>query len=340
MNGTTRDLATLINDSLSNKVALFNENAAKYTDQAIREAFFNILGDDRLTWQNWRAHKTECFEVMENVLNVNLPLAWENSPFYDQFVEVKNGSLEIGDANEFIVDDASVLFASRFSGNYWSVDRQKLQGRKSFSLQTEWIAIRVYDELERFLKGTVTLAEMVAKLQKAFQDEIDSRIFTSFNGIGTYLPAKFQESGSYDKDTMSDLIQRVQVASQKNVILAGTRSALANIVEGVDAHRMSERQKEELATKGALLDLTGLGISAIEIPQVFVRGSYDFKVDNKSIFVLPEGTKPVKLFFEGDTRARELGEKDNDDMTVDTTIQTKLGTGIVVSSLVGKYTIV
>ena len=338
--GITRDLATLINDSLSNKVALFNENAVKYTDQAVREAFFEILGDDKLTWQNWRAHKTECFEVMENVLNVNLPLAWENSPFYDQFVEVKNGSLEIGDANEFIVDDASVLFASRFSGNYWSVDRQKLQGRKSFSLQTEWIAIRVYDELERFLKGTVTLAEMVAKLQKAFQNEIDSRIFTSFNGIGTYLPAKFQESGSYDKDTMSDLIQRVQVASQKNVILAGTRSALANIVDGVDAHRMSERQKEELATKGALLDLTGLGVSAIEIPQTFVRGSYDFKVDNKSIFVLPDGTKPVKLFFEGDTRARELGEKDNDDMTVDTTIQTKLGTGIVVSSLVGKYTIV
>ena len=337
---TTRELATLINDSLSNKVALFNENAAKYTDQAVREAFFEILEDDKLTWQNWRAHKTQCFEIMENVLNVNLPLAWENSPFYDQFVEVKNGSLEIGDANEFIVDDASILFASRFSGNYWSVDRQKLQGKKSFSLQTEWIAIRVYDELERFLKGTVTLAEMVAKLQKAFQSEIDSRIFTSFNGIGTYLPAKFQESGSYDKDTMSDLIQRVQVASQKNVILAGTRSALANIVDGVDAARMSERQKEELATKGALLDLTGLGVSAIEIPQVFVRGSYDFKVDNKSIFVLPDGTKPVKLFFEGDTRARELGEKDNDDMTIDTTIQTKLGTGVVVSTLVGKYTIV
>lgn len=334
----TRELADLINDSLSNKVALFNENASKYTDQAVRDAFFEILGEGKLTWQNWRAHNIECFEVIENVLNVNLPLAWENSPFYDQFVETKNGAL--GDTNEFIVDDNSILFASKFAGNYWSVDRQKLQGRKSFSLGTEWITIRVYDELERFLKGTVTLAEMVAKLQKSFQNEIDTRIFTSFNGIGTYLPAKFQESGSYDKSTMSDLIQRVQVASQKNVILAGTRSALANIVEGVEAARMSERQKEELATKGALLDLTGLGVTAIEIPQAFVRGTYDFKVDNSSIFVLPENTKPVKLYFEGDTRAKENKETDNDDMTIDSTVQTKLGTGIVVSSLVGKYTIV
>lgn len=334
----TRELADLINDSLSNKVALFNENASKYTDQAVRDAFFEILGEGKLTWQNWRAHNIECFEVIENVLNVNLPLAWENSPFYDQFVETKNGAL--GDTNEFIVDDNSILFASKFAGNYWSVDRQKLQGRKSFSLGTEWITIRVYDELERFLKGTVTLAEMVAKLQKSFQNEIDTRIFTSFNGIGTYLPAKFQESGSYDKSTMSDLIQRVQVASQKNVILAGTRSALANIVEGVEVARMSERQKEELATKGALLDLTGLGVTAIEIPQAFVRGTYDFKVDNSSIFVLPENTKPVKLYFEGDTRAKENKETDNDDMTIDSTVQTKLGTGIVVSSLVGKYTIV
>ena len=88
MNNMSRDLAELINDSLSNKVALFNENAAKYADQAIREAFFDILEDNKLTWQNWRAHKTQCFEVMETVLNTNLPLAWENSSFYDQFVEV------------------------------------------------------------------------------------------------------------------------------------------------------------------------------------------------------------------------------------------------------------
>lgn len=338
MNKTSLELANLINDTLTNKVALFNENAAKFSDQAIREAFFAILEDDKLTWQNWRAHKTQCFEVIENVLNVNLPLAWENSPFYDQFVESKNGAL--GDTNEFVVDDDGVLYTSRIAGNYWSIDRQKLQGKKSFSLVTSWVGLRVYDELERFLKGTVTLAEMVAKLQKGFQNEIDTRIFTAFNGIGVYLPAKFQESGSYDKDTMSELIQRVQVASQKNVILAGTRSALSHIVEGVDAHRMSERQKEELATKGALLDLTGLGVSAMEIPQVFSRFSYDFKVDNNSIFVIPDNTKPIKLFFEGDTRAKELNEQQNDDMTIDTTVQTKLGTGVVTSVLCGKYTIV
>lgn len=334
----TNELAALMNDSLTNKVALFNENASKYTDQAVRDAFFEILGEEKLTWKGWRRHKIECFEIMENVLDVNIPLSWVDSPFYKQFVETK--STADGDTNEFVVEDASVLFTSKLAGNYWSIDRQKVQGNRSFSVQVETIGIRVYDELERFLKGTITLAKMVANLQKAFQDEIDSRIYTSFNGIGTYLPAKFQETGSYDKDTLADLIQRVQVASRRNVILAGTRSALAHIVDGINANIMSEKQKEEIATTGMLLDYTGLGVHAMQIPQSFARFSYDFKVDNNSIFVLPDGVKPVKLFFEGDTRTKENTEKDNDDMTIDATVMMKAGVGIICPTLVGKYTIV
>lgn len=334
----TNELAALINDSLTNKVALFNENASKYTDQAVRDAFFEILGEEKLTWKGWRRHKIECFEIMENVLDVNIPLSWVDSPFYKQFVETK--STADGDTNEFVVEDASVLFTSKLAGNYWSIDRQKVQGNRSFSVQVETIGIRVYDELERFLKGTITLAKMVANLQKAFQDEIDSRIYTSFNGIGTYLPAKFQETGSYDKDTLADLIQRVQVASRRNVILAGTRSALAHIVDGINANIMSEKQKEEIATTGMLLDYTGLGVHAMQIPQSFARFSYDFKVDNNSIFVLPDGVKPVKLFFEGDTRTKENTEKDNDDMTIDATVMMKTGVGIICPTLIGKYTIV
>lgn len=332
------ELTTLMNDSLSNKVAVFaNEDAAKYTDQAIREAFFEILGDEKLTWQGWRNHKNEIFTVIENVLTTNLPKGWENSPFYDQFVEVKNGAL--GDANEYVIDQDGILVASRFSGNHWDVDRQKLQGKRSFSVPTEWIYIHVYDELERFLNGATTLPEMMAKLQTGFQNEIDARIYTSFNGIGTYLPEAFKETGAYVRETMMDLIQRVQIASQSNVILAGTKTALAAIAEGIDSKWISNAQQEEMATKGALLNLTGLGVTAMEIPQVFVRGSYDFKIDNSSIYVLPNNTRPIKLFYEGQTRALDYNENQTHDQTVGTIAETKLGTAVIMPSLFGKYTV-
>lgn len=332
------ELTTLMNDSLSNKVAVFaNEDAAKYTDQAIREAFFEILGEDKLTWQGWRNHKNEIFTVIENVLTTNLPKGWENSPFYDQVVEVKNGAL--GDTNEYVIDQDGILVASRFSGNHWDVDRQKLQGKRSFSVPTEWIYIHVYDELERFLNGATTLPEMMTKLQNGFQNEIDARIYTSFNGIGTYLPEAFKETGAYVRETMMDLIQRVQIASQSNVILAGTKTALAAIAEGIDSKWISNAQQEEMATKGALLNLTGLGVTAMEIPQVFVRGTYDFKIDNTSIYVLPNNTRPIKLFYEGNTRALDYNENQTHDQTVGTIAETKLGTAVIMPSLFGKYTV-
>lgn len=336
--GYLNELTTLMNDSLSNRVALFaDENQAKYTDQAVREAFFEILGQDKLTWQAWRNHKNEIFTVMENVLTTNLPNAWEMSPFYRQFVEYRNGAL--AEKNEYVIDQDGILVASRFSGNHWDTERQKIQGKRSFSVPTEWIYIRVYDDLERFLTGAIDLATMMRNMQNAFQREIDGRIFAAFNGIGTYLPEAFKETGAYVRETMMELIQRVQTASQKNVVLAGTKTALANIAEGIDANWISQSQKEEMATTGALLNLTGLGVTAIEIPQTFIRGTYDFKVDNKSIYVLPDLEKPIKLYFEGDTRARDLSEQDTHDQTVDSQVQTKLGHAVILSSLFGKYTI-
>lgn len=332
------ELTCLINDSLSGRVALFANGAEKYTDQAIREAFFEILGDEKLTYQNFRNHKFEIFSIMENVLTTNLPLAWENSDFYRSFVDTK--STTFGDTNEFVVEDNSTMLVSRISGNHWQIERQKLQGKKSFSVALEWIGIRVYGELESFLKGTITLADMMAKLQKAFQNEIDARIVASFNGIGTYLPAKFQESGTYDRATMNDLIQRVQIASQKDVILAGTRSALAAVAEGTNSAWISNAAKEELATTGVVVENIGLPCRAMIIPQTFVRGTYDFSVNNNVLYVLPEGTKPVKLFFEGQTRARDLDSQQTPDMTIDAVVESKIGTAIIVDSLVGKYTIV
>lgn len=332
------ELTYLINDSLSGRVALFANGAEKYTDQAIREAFFEILGDDKLTYQNFRNHKFEIFSIMENVLTTNLPLAWENSEFYRSFVDTK--STTFGDTNEFVVEDNSTMLVSRISGNHWQIERQKLQGKKSFSVALEWIGIRVYAELESFLKGTITLADMMAKLQKSFQNEIDARIVASFNGIGTYLPAKFQESGTYDRATMNDLIQRVQIASQKDVILAGTRSALAAVAEGTNSAWISNAAKEELATTGVVVENIGLPCRAMIIPQTFVRGTYDFSVNNNVLYVLPEGTKPVKLFFEGQTRARDLDSQQTQDMTIDAVVESKIGTAIIVDSLVGKYTIV
>lgn len=328
-------LATLCIDACTGRVGNFASENAKYTDEAVRSAFCEILGDIKLTYQNWRRHKIEIFEVMEEVLNTNLPNAWNESPFYNELVEIKNFLL--GQKNEFIVEDNSILVVSKFSGNHWNVDRQKLQGKKSFSIDTEWFAIRVYDELERFLKGTVTVEKMFAKMQEGIQKDIDSRVYSAFLGAGTYLPAEFVENGTFVKDTMISLVDRVQTATSKTARVVGTKQGLAKLTGAIDNAWISEEMKNEKHTTGRIK--VWEGISTIEIPQVFTRGTYDFKIDDKTLFVLPENEKFIKLYFEGDTRALDLKEGDTKDMTIDSQIQTKLGVGLVWGNVFGKYTI-
>lgn len=338
MNKTLSEIVALMNDGVTGRVEMFaGKEAAKYTDEAVRQAFFAILGEDKLTHAGWRNHKNEIFTIMEVVLNTNLPNAWENSPFYNQFVDVRN--LALGDKNEFIVEDNSVLYAPTFSGNHWDTDRKKLPGKKTFSLDTEWIYVHLYDDLERFLKGIVTLTGMLSNMQKALNRSVDDRIVTAFSAAATYLPSEFIESGVYDKKTMAQLIERVEVATGSPVVLAGTKTALANIQGGENSAWVAESAKQELATTGMVLNLTGLGVNAVQIPQSFVRGTYTFKVPNDEIFVLPSNDKFIKVVFEGDTRARELGYTDTHDQTIDAQIQTKVGVACVFNNLHGKYTV-
>ena len=44
-----------------------------------------------------------------------------------------------------------------------------------------------------------------------------------------------------------------------------------------------------------------------------------------------------KVYFEGDTRAREMSAQDTHDQTIDTQVQTKIGVGCVFSNVFGKY---
>jgi len=328
------ELVNLCIDACRGRVSNYAGDSAKYTDDAVRAAFNEILGG-KLTYQSWRRHKIEIFEIMEEVLNVNLPNAWNESPFYNELVEMKNFLL--GQKNEFVIQDNSVLAVARISGNHWNIDRQKINGSRSFSLETEWFGIRVYDDLERFLKGYVTIDQMFAKMQEGLNKDIDSRVYSAFMGAGTYLPTEFNESGTFVKDTMLTLVDRVQTASGKAARIAGTKQGLAKMGAAIDSAWISNEMKQEQHTTGRVKIWEG--IDTIEIPQVFTRGTYDFKIDNNTLLVLPDSYKPVKLYFEGDTRARDLSETDTEDMTIDSQMQTKLGVGVVFEAPFGKYQI-
>lgn len=329
-------LSTLIKDASSHRVEKFATEAfAAKADDIARNAFAEIL-DGELNWQSWRNHKNEIFTVMEDVLKTELPNAWNASPFYQRCCEVKNGA--VGDKNSFAIQDNSYLLAAKFSGGTWDVERQKLGRAKNISIDTDWSYIDLYEDFDRFLKGYTTLVDLISAAQKALSVDMDNRIGTVFNGLGAYLPAQFVESGSYDADTMADLITRVQVANQKPAILVGSQRALTTVANGIPTAWISDAAKEERATTGLVLNNTGLGIQGVIIPQTFVPFTYDFAIADNTIFVLPD-EQLIKVYYEGDVRARERTEQETHDQTIDVCFQHKVGVELVTSSLFGKYTV-
>lgn len=179
---------------------------------------------------------------------------------------------------------------------------------------------------------------MINEVREGFDIDMDNRIATVFNGMGAYLPAKFVQSGTYNKDTLVDLIRLVRTANRKNVMVAGSQRAVGKIAEGTNANWISNAAKEEMATGGIVVKNTGLGCDAIVIPDSFVPYTYDFAGVDDTLYVLPD-EKLIKIFYEGNIRARETNEKDNHDQTIDITFEHLVGVELVTSNLFAKYTI-
>lgn len=336
MNKELSYVSTLMKDACTNRVALFsNENAAKHADEVIRKAHLDLLGGE-LTYQSWRNNKNQIFTIWEDFLTPTLPEAWKTSPFYKRLCEVRNGS--IGEKNAFAVKDKSYLVAAKFSGGTWDVERQKIGRAKDIAIETEWSYIDCYEELDRFLKGYTTTVEMLNEVKEGFAVDMDNRIATVFNGMGAYLPAKFVQSGTYNKDTLVDLIRLVRTANRKNVVVAGSQRAIGKIAEGTNANWISNAAKDELATNGVVVKNTGIGCDAIIIPDSFVPYTYDFAGVDDTLYVLPD-EQLIKIFYEGDVRAKENTEQENHDQTIDIQFQHRVGVELVTSQLFAKYTI-
>lgn len=335
-----RELANFCKETVNGKSRLFEKSESlRYTDDAIRAGIRQIFGmedGEKLTRRIWKNNKETYFELIEDVLAENLPLAWADSEFYNQFAVVKNGAL--GVQNIFTVPMPSTLIVSEVSGNHWTTERQKLAGRKSFSLPVQWLDVHAYEDLERFLKGLSSFVDLYREIEDALQEEINSRVVTNFLGAGAMLPSAFTQTGTFDDAKMANLIRRVQTATGGAIVIAGTAEALAEITVA-GANLLSDSMKEEIHNYGRLRTYRG-GYRVIEIPQTFRRGTYDFKENDKVVYVLPANYKPIQIFFEGEVRSRELTEQDTEDMTIDIDCQVKVGVGVVFPDLFGQYTLV
>lgn len=309
------------------------------TEEVIRKSFIDMIGTATPDHRQFRRHEAEIFEILEVVLDDIIDESWDKNVFFNQFVEYRN--LNLGDTNEFYVEDKSMLRVSKIANGHWDLRAEKLNIGDTFNISTEAYGSKVYTDFRRFLAGRIDFANLINKIQEAFKLQMASEIYTSFLATATYLPTEFKHSGVFSEDAMDNIIDHVQASSnQANIVIAGTKKALREVIgtsyTGANSLMMSENMKDELNQTGAIQ--TWNGIPLLEIPQVHAPNSFDFMVDDKKLMILPANTKPIKVVTEGNSMVKETSDgTTNMDMSMEYTFLKSFGIACIFSSSYGIY---
>lgn len=331
----SKKVASLCIDAYYNRVQEYN---AKESSEMVRQAFIEIFGTDRPTMDEFEDNQRPFFAIIKEVLADAFPSVLEGSPFFRQFVEYRDN--KFGDKNEFVVEDKSVLTISKISGEHWNLRRQKLDIGDTFSVKTEWYGAKIYTDFMRFLTNRIDWTAFVNKINEALKIQIATEIYGSFMQTMAFLPAEFKDTGSFSEDNMLDIVAHVETANgYRPVVIAGTRKALKAMMgsyTGVNSFLMSEKMKDELNQVGQLT--TWNGVPLLEIPQVHIPNTFEFRLDDKNLMILPASTKPIKFFREGDSMiSKTTDPTKNMDMSMEYTYMSKWGVACLFDMAYGMY---
>lgn len=322
------ELVKLGVDLYKNRVQQFSKAEG---NDVMRKAFIEILGTDKPDYRQFRKHKNEVFEIIEEVLEQTITDGMA-TPFFEQFVEYRD--LNLGDTNEFYVEDRTMLSVARHSGNHWNIRRHKLNIGDTFTVQTEPMVAAVYTDFKRFLAGRIDWDQFVGKVAQAFAQEINDRIHAEFMSTIDYLPAGFKETGTFAEATLLNIAEHVQAANQgANLIIAGTKTALSKLS---NVQLLSEGMKDELNRNGVLGYWNGYAL--LPIPQSHKPNTFDFAIENDRLIVLPANAKPIKVVKEGMPLVKEVSDGlENQDMSMEYKFISQYGVATVFNLLYGMY---
>ena len=325
---------------------------AKSANEKIVSMFKQIIGCDEKSTKAEirkaiRKNQQVLFDLIEEVVPNLLQSGWQDNPFFNEYVEVKN--IDIGDQNVFYTEDETILSVSKVSGNHWDIDRQRLGKGTSFSVATSWYGIAIYSEYERLLTGAEDFATFVTKLYEAVDRFVNESIYQAFCDAAEKLPGgasgagQWVKTGALDaaaKDTFMTLIEDVQMASGMDVVIMCTQSALMKLEGMQDINWVSSEMKNERNTTGRIGYFEGIRL--VELKQGFrLNDTTNRLVNDKQLFIMPTGdNKFVKLVNEGQPEMRQVNDNTtNLDMTYDYRYMFKMGVAVMIGLRFGVWNI-
>lgn len=315
---------------------LYRGNIEKFSGGSIKEneatdmvtnAILDVCGcREKFNMNKFMDNKYKVFQILEEVLTE--PMQDGVVPQYQAWMDIQN--VGYNETYSFKTLDNELFRVGVVANGTHDFHRQRLMNGK-LNMSSFSLGIKIYEEFHALRTGQVNFAQMIDRVKESFDAEIMAMVVSmiqlSYNGLDT----KFVVKGSYNETKLLELVDRVEAKSKKNAVIYGTRTALANLTG------ISELDKVDLREHGYVRMWNG--ITCIIIPQA-LNAKDEFVVDNKTLFVIPDGTKIVKLLMEGEPEVRETtSEEERDDQQITFAFMQNIQIGIAKSNIYGMYVI-
>lgn len=295
-----KNLVAVAIDAAQN--TLKNNYSQADASETIRGAMIELFGTERIDYKTFRRHKVEIFEFIEETITPVVHTRLEDT--FNRFAEFR--SIPYGDANRFNVPSNELFRVAAIAEGSGNIRRKRLEGA-DFDVETQSLAVGMYEELARFLAGRVDWATYIDTLIRSFERDIAVRISNALYGAYDSLSAPYQASvsGGDIKEQVLEVAAHVE-AEHGSVVILGTRSALAKLQPEYYSDAQAGRRNE--VGYFGVVD----GYDVMAIPQYHKSGTNEFGVDNDTLLILPQADeKLVKVVLEGNALVLEVaGDSD------------------------------
>ena len=157
-----------------------------------------------------------------------------------------------------------------------------------------------------FVMGKIDFVDMINRVAKSVDNALMRIIVKAIENA--YVPIgneKYGFAGTYSDDEVLRIAENVKAKTGLEPVIYGSKSALANLRKS-SAALWSDAEKEEVRNMGHVGMFNGYNV--VEIPN-FMDNNDNLVLKQNILFIIPAGTKIVKLLNEGNAEIFEVTDQ-------------------------------
>ena len=290
-------------------VALYHGNIqAKFgrseedANQLIRAAILKAAGCEN-GWDKYmfEHNKHLVFKILSEILDE--VVGEQVAKQYEEWVDFR--SVALGDTIEFNVPNNDLFEVGIVADGTDNLRRQRIMHGK-IAMSSFQLGVKIYEEYLMFVMGKIDFVDMIKRVAKSVENALMKIVVKAIENA--YVPVgneKYGFAGTYSDDEVLRIAENVQAKTGLKPVIYGSKSALANLRKS-SAALWSEAEKEEVRRAGHV----GLfnGYDVVEIPN-FMDNQDNLVLNQNMLFIIPDGTKIVKLLNEGQAEIYQSNEQ-------------------------------